>query len=59
MKRQGLLTVKEMKELVSDPGRFRRGRGLRARPADLTDVSVTVTDEGPNGGQLVNDPFND
>ena len=28
MKNEGLLVVKEMKELVAEPGRFRKGRGL-------------------------------
>lgn len=50
MKKEGLLEVKDMKELMREPGRFRRGRGLRARSANPIDLSVTVTDEAPNSG---------
>lgn len=35
MKSEGLLVIKDMKELVSDPGRFRKGRGLAVNPAPV------------------------
>jgi hypothetical protein len=54
MKSDGSLLVKDMKELVSEPGRFRKGRGLattspRPRPQNAGTASAES-----DGGQLVN-----
>jgi hypothetical protein len=61
MKAEGLLVVKELKELVSKPDRFRRGKGLAVNRLSKSngkgtpengDTAAVVT--APNGGQLVN-----
>jgi hypothetical protein len=60
MKAEGLIVEKEMKELVSAPGRFRRGRGLTVvRPtaqakASAGDRTAASNGTAPGGGQLVN-----
>ena len=61
MKTEGLLVEKEIKELVSDPGRFRRGRGLAVAPSRTAGAQAANygnATEGAaaarGGGQLVN-----
>ena len=65
MKTEGLLAVKEMKELMPEPSRFRRGRGLaidRARsprPIASADSGTEASDAtARDGGQLVNSLVN-
>jgi len=57
MKKEGVLVSREMKDLMPDPGRFRKGQGLQVNPsrtlhgdADATDTEVAAQP----GGQLVN-----
>ena len=66
MKNEGLLVVKDMKELVAGPGRFRKGRGLAVTQTRTPRAKESVEDGSAvghatpvDGGQLVNDPFND
>jgi hypothetical protein len=65
MKTEGLLAAKDMKELAPGSGRFRRGRGLTVHQARMPQAKESVEDSVPDhataldGGQSVNDPFND
>ena len=66
MKTEGWIVVGDMKELMSEPGRFRKGRGLkvdRARTpwANASTDGGTATIHAPldASGQLVNDTVND
>ena len=66
MKNEGLLAVKDMKELVAGPGRFRKGRGLAVTQARTPPAKESINGgcaagqaTAVDGGQLVNDPFND
>jgi hypothetical protein len=61
MKAEGALVEKDMKDLVSDSGRFRRGRGLAVGPTGATSPLATAGedamapgDANESGGQLVN-----
>jgi hypothetical protein len=61
MKADGLLVVKEIKELVSKPDRFRKGKGLAVNRLSKSNGKGTPENEdtaavvtAPNGGQLVN-----
>jgi hypothetical protein len=61
MKAEGVLVEKDMKELVSDSGRFRRGRGLAVEPprasgpqAAASEDAMAPGDANESGGQLVN-----
>jgi AAA domain len=61
MKNEGLLDVKNMEELMTKPGRFRKGRGLavnraRTTTAKASDGSVVNEATALDGGQLVNSP---
>jgi hypothetical protein len=66
MKTEGLLVAKNMKELAPGPGRFRRGRGLTVHEALTPQTKESVEERSVpdhatalDGGQSVNDPFND
>ena len=60
MKVDGSLAMKDIKELLSEPGRFRKGRGLAVQTAPASGAKSTgntgTAGEVPavNGGQLVN-----
>jgi AAA domain/Primase C terminal 2 (PriCT-2) len=61
MKQAGLIIGKPMKDLMPDPGRFRKGRGLTVNQASVSQATVTSggADAAANatpvgGGQLVN-----
>ena len=57
MKNEGLLVEKELKELMSEPGRFRRGRGLAVGTARAEPQPVAKGDTAGaavDGGQLLN-----
>jgi hypothetical protein len=62
MLKDGRIVSKTMKELVSEPGRFRKGHGLtigRMPPSSNPIDKDTVAEQPPVGGQLVNEPVND
>jgi hypothetical protein len=61
IKNEGGIVVGDMKDLMSEPGRFRKGRGLKvdwARtpwPNTSADSGTAANDTtAPDGGQLVN-----
>ena len=66
LKHDGWLVEGDMKDLMSEPGRFRRGRGLKVvwalTPWPDTDAegAITAASDGaePDGGQLVNSLVN-
>jgi hypothetical protein len=45
MKAEGLLVEKDIKELIPDPGRFRKGRGLAVAPMSPASVQATSGDQ--------------
>ena len=60
LKKDGVVIAKDMKELMPDPGAFRKGRGLKVVRTVMAEVPAsspgddTVRDGAEGGGQLVN-----